>query len=183
MAVRTADGTHEVDRAPGRTAHARHRPSACYRWSLAEPPRSRTGDPPFGANRGSTAAATPTPSPTAHLAGRAGCFEVRRVPAIIPVSSRDHARSGATSPWTCSSRSASGVTHGPRHLAAADDRPARRPRAHRSGRARRGAVRGQPARRLRRPLRAAHARGSSASSAALGAASLRRDPRLPDRRP
>jgi hypothetical protein len=38
----------------------------------------RTGEPISGANRGFSAAAPPTPSPTAHLAGRTGRFEVPR---------------------------------------------------------------------------------------------------------
>src|SRR5918996_3952122 len=60
----------------------------------AEPPRSRTGDPPFGAKRGSTAPATHA-EPVSSPRRPAGLFEVRGVPAVTPshaVSARDRAQ-------------------------------------------------------------------------------------------
>ena len=123
-------------------------PSATIRPSLvslalAEPPHPRTGDPHFrGESRRRDG--EPTPSPTAHLAGQAGCFEVRGVPAVIQPIARVGARSGAISPSTSSAAIGVGVTLALVTVAAADDRATRRPRADRPGRARRRAVRRQP---------------------------------------
>ena len=70
-------------RVPGRTGHGTRSTAAATvgRW-----PNLLIGGrgthPPWGKSRYATA--DPTPSPTAHLAGRTGRFEVRGVPAVIP---------------------------------------------------------------------------------------------------
>ena len=149
--------------APRTTGPSRRRPAdRWYRWHVAEPPHPRTGDPHSGANRGSTATARPTPSPTAHLAGqRAASRYVVFRPSFNPSPSRRALGRNLALDLRRGDRRRR--DRGAHHRPAADDRPARRPRADRPGRAGRGAVRRQPAGRLRRSVRAAVRRPAGAA--------------------
>ena len=70
----------------------------------------RTGDPPTRGKSRIDRGGEPTPSPTAHLAGQTGCFEVRGAPAIHDIVAESSASSGAISPWTCSRAVGVGVS-------------------------------------------------------------------------
>ena len=83
----------------------------------------RTGDPPPGANRGSTATANPRRVRQLTSQAKRACLEVRGVPAVARVLHRRSARSGATCRSTWSRPSAS-AERGARHHAAPDHRPA-----------------------------------------------------------
>ena len=105
--------------------------------AVAEPPHPRTGDPPFGANRGSTATANPRRARqlTSQASRAASRYVVFRSPSFKP---RRRGRAlGRNLALDLVAATGVGRDDGAHHRPAADDRATRRPRAARPRRARR----------------------------------------------